>query len=78
MQQGFNGVASGVIGKALIAEIEIDDCQTLKVEVLHQLIGDHQPLWHLNFRSDLSYLGHSDRSWRIKRLATMLSNHHDC
>ena len=78
MPQGFNGVASGVIVKALIAEIETDDCQTLKVELLHQFIGDHQPLWHLNFRFNLSYLEHSDRSCRIKRLATMLSNHHDC
>ena len=33
---------------ASITEIEIDDdCQTLKVEV-HLLVGDHQPLWHLN------------------------------
>ena len=40
---------------ASITEIEIDDdCQTLKVEV-HLLVGDHQPLWHLNhFLSDHS------------------------
>ena len=48
-------VAFELIVIASIAGIEIDDyCQTLKVEV-HLLVGDHQPLWHLNhFLSDHS------------------------
>lgn len=81
MQQTFEGGRGATIvfvriGTTMTAEIETDDCQTLKVEARLLTDGDRLGLWRLSSPSDRPYLEHSDRSWRIRRLAFRLSNHH--